>query len=294
MDAKHLTLLRELRDRGSVAAVATATYRTPSAISQQLRTAERDLGVRLVEPQGRGIRLTDEAELLAEAALDVESAIATAQSTLDEFRGEVSGEVSVAGLPSALEYVAPGVLVALRELPITVRFDDLDVTEERFEQLADDYDIVVAHSMHSSLSRRRGLVVRTVVREPLDIAVAVSHRWGRRRTIRANDVMGERWIAPPPGYPFRTLLEGMERMTGQQANVVQEVRDNRTVEALVAAGVGIALLARFTTSQNPELNLLHLRDVNSARHVFVMARRDRAARVAVRRVMDELIAAAPA
>ena len=44
MDVRHLELLRELADRGSLAAVAQATHRTPSALSQQLRTAERELG----------------------------------------------------------------------------------------------------------------------------------------------------------------------------------------------------------------------------------------------------------
>ena len=66
MDQRHLTLRRELAARGSVTAVAAATHRTGSAVSQQLRTAERDLGLPLVEPAGRGIRLTDAGRLLAE------------------------------------------------------------------------------------------------------------------------------------------------------------------------------------------------------------------------------------
>lgn len=70
MDARHLALLRDLRDRGSVQAVATASQRTPSAVSQQLRTAQRDLKIKLVEPEGRGLRLTPAGELLAECAGD--------------------------------------------------------------------------------------------------------------------------------------------------------------------------------------------------------------------------------
>ncbi|MGO4132903.1 LysR family transcriptional regulator, partial [Janibacter sp. YAF2_2] len=44
MDIRHLELLRDLRERGSLAAVAAATHRTPSALSQQLRTAQRAAG----------------------------------------------------------------------------------------------------------------------------------------------------------------------------------------------------------------------------------------------------------
>ena len=52
MDVRHLDLLRELRDRGTLAAVAAATHRTPSAVSQQLRTAERESGpsIRAIKP----------------------------------------------------------------------------------------------------------------------------------------------------------------------------------------------------------------------------------------------------
>lgn len=290
MELRHLSLLRELRDRGSVAAVAATTWRTPSAISQQLRTAERDLGVRLVEADGRGLRLTDEGRLLADAALDVETALARAQTRLDEFRGAVVGEVRIAALPSAIEYLAPRLLTALSDLPIDVRLDDVDVAEQDFVGLADDYDLVIGHTMRAHPARQRGLVIREVVREPLDIAIPVDHRWGRRPSLRPDEAIGEPWVATPPGYPFRTLLDRVERVTGQPATIVQEVRDNRVAEALVAAGVGIALLPRFTTRPNPAIRLLRLRDIDSARRVLVMARRDRAERAAVRHVIQELVA----
>lgn len=290
MDVRHLSLLRELRDRGSVAAVARATYRTPSAVSQQLRTAERALGVALVQPAGRGLSLTDEGRLLADAALDVESALVRAQASLDDFHGEVAGEVAIAALPSAVEYLGPRLLTELRGLPIQIRLVDVDVAEVDFAALADDYDLVIGHTMRATPPSRRGLLIREAVREPLDVVVAVDHRWAERRTVRPAEVIHEPWIATPPGYPFRTLVERIERLTGRRAEVVQEVRDNRLVEALVAEGHGIALLPRFTTRPNAELRLLRLRDLDSARRVLVMARRDRAERAVVRRVMDELVA----
>src|SRR3954451_5357765 len=61
LDLKRLRFLRELDERGTIAAVADALQFTPSAVSQQLATLERETGVKLLERAGRGVRLTDPA-----------------------------------------------------------------------------------------------------------------------------------------------------------------------------------------------------------------------------------------
>src|SRR5258706_242485 len=64
LDLRRLRLLRELNERGTIAAVAEALQFTPSAISQQLAMLEREAGVPLIERAGRGVRLTDPALVL--------------------------------------------------------------------------------------------------------------------------------------------------------------------------------------------------------------------------------------
>ena len=57
LDLRRLRLLHELHARGTIAAVAEAVQYTPSAVSQQLAVLEREAGVPLLEPAGRGVRL---------------------------------------------------------------------------------------------------------------------------------------------------------------------------------------------------------------------------------------------
>lgn len=290
MDVRHLTLLRELRERGSVAAVAGATFRTPSAVSQQLRTAQRDAGIALVEPDGRGVRLTEAGQLLAHGALEVETALARVQARLEEFSGEPSGIVRVASLPSAAEYLVPPVLVALLHTRIELKCTDVDVAEPDFSRLANDYDLVIGHSLTGEIPSGAEGLHRTVLgREPLDIALSPDHVLAGKESLTPDDVIGEPWISVPPGYPFEAVVADIEARTGQRARVVQHIRDNRVVEALVAAGLGIALLPRFTTRERPELVLRPLTGVQAARWVVGLSRPDRAERAAVRRVVAELL-----
>ncbi|GAB3588904.1 LysR family transcriptional regulator [Calidifontibacter terrae] len=286
IDPRHLSLIRELQHRGSVAAVATATHRTPSAVSQQLRTAERDLGVRLVEPDGRGIRLTDAGRRVAELALDVEVALERVATELVDFTQRTAGTVRLAALPSAAEYLVPAVLTALRDTDIQLHLDDVDVSEERFAELSNDYDLVLGHSMRDAPERSASLLTRSLVPEPLDLAVPDTAAWAGRRTVRAAEAVQHPWIVPPPGFPFRALLSLIEQRAGREAHIVGEVRDNRVVEAMIRAGHGVALLPRFTTRAQSGVRTLALTDVPAVRHVVLTARRDRAERAAVRHVTD--------
>lgn len=77
MDFKRLRILRELADRGTVGATAEAMNVTPSAVSQQLKTLQEELGVVLVEKSGRGVRLTEAGLAMAGAAAEVSTAMTT-------------------------------------------------------------------------------------------------------------------------------------------------------------------------------------------------------------------------
>lgn len=300
VDPRHLTLLRELRERGLVSEVAAALHVTPSAVSQQLRSAEKDFGTALVEPVGRRLRLTAAGEVLADHATPVHEALERARAQVDRLRGELSGAVDLAALPSAAEYLVPRALVRLAETApeLTVRIHDRDVAEQDFGALCADHDLVLGHRAEVPTdpgvpaSRRGGIRTRVLLREPLDVAVPAAGRWGRRRTVRPAEIADAAWIVPPVGFPFRTVLDAVEVAAARPVRVVQEVLDNRLVEALVVAGQGVALLPRLTTGPRAGLHLVEVSGVPTARQVLLLARDDRAERAAVAHVADTLAQAA--
>ncbi|WNM25760.1 LysR family transcriptional regulator [Demequina capsici] len=291
MEIRHLELLRELRDRGTLSAVAEATYRTPSALSQQLRTAERELGVRLVEPASRGLRLTWAGQLLADGADDVLASVARLQATLEQRVGEPQGVVRIGSLPSAGAALLPGVMAALDGTLIHVELEDFDLAESDFASRTADADLVIAHSLSADVPRgAERLISRVVAREPIDVAVPAGHRLGGHVTVSPADVGEEPWIAVPRGYPFATVHEAIESATGVALRRLAEVRDNRLVEALVARGLGVALLPRFSTPESVDYRLIPLSGVHAVRSIVVIARPDRVERQAVRAVLDLLTA----
>ncbi len=289
MDVRHLDLLRELALRGSVTEVARATHRTPSAVSQQLKAAQREFGMALAEPAGRGLRLTEAGRVLAEGGATVATAVEQVRAQWDSFRGGPSGIVTVAALPSAATFLLAEAMRELDGSAIELRCSDIDIAEAEYAALAADNDIVIAHSFTGV--RPAGAATLTAVplaREPLDIAMAADHPLAAQATVRTEDLVDCEWIGVPKGFPFDSVLESVERATGATLRVSQRLRDNRLVESLVVGSRRIAVLPRFTTPTGTGLVLREIADIPTRRHITAILRRDRAERLAVKRILDIL------
>lgn len=296
VDVAQLGLLRELADRGSITAVAIPTGRTPSAVSQQLKSLQRQVGLPLVERVGRGVQLTDAGLALADGAVHLATALAEAEAAWQRYQGDMAGGVRLALFFSAAELLLPGLLDRLRPHPaITLESFDEDVSQDDFAALTRDYDIVVAHrSDDVQPASRGGLTVVTLMREPLDVALPLDHPLARQPWVRPADVIGEDWIGPPAGYPIDRALTAIGARAGAPVRVLRRTTHLPLTERLVARGHGIALLPRHTSAERAagRFALVPLRDLRAGRFVEALLRPDRAARRAVSVVLDELRAEA--
>ncbi|WP_091933740.1 LysR family transcriptional regulator [Blastococcus sp. DSM 46786] len=298
MEPAQLLLLRELAEHGSVTAVARATARTPSAVSQQLKVLQRRAGVPLVERVGRGVRLTDAGRALAGIATGVATALAAAEADWADYRGGAGGTVRLAVFHSAGELLVPGLLDRLAAAPqITLETHDEDVSQDDFAALTADYDVVVAHRSDDVVPPARPQVeVRLLLREPLDVALPLDHPLARRDRVSPLDVIGEQWIAPPAEFPIDRVLTAIAARAGAPVRVVRRTTHLPLMEKLVSHGHGVALLPRHTTRERSagRLALVPLADLRAGRIVEALVRPDKAARRAVRTVVDALVAEAAA
>jgi DNA-binding transcriptional LysR family regulator len=288
VDATRLNLLREFAERGSLTAVARETRQTVSGVSQQLKRLELEAGLPLTEKVGRGLVLTDAGHALAATARELAIATAHAEAEWDAFRNAPTGAVTLATFPTGGQMFLPGLLERVDAVGgLTLECSDRDPPAEGFAPLTADFDIVLAHGMQLPQSSAENIVVPVMV-EPLDIALSSSHRLASRDYLVPEDLEGERWIGNPWGYPFESWLNNISPMPETQINVVQRFADTHIIEALVAAGTGIAGLPRYTAASSypGRIVLKQLRGAENHRNIFILMRRDRAERLAVRKVVD--------
>ncbi|MFG2465875.1 LysR family transcriptional regulator [Streptomyces canus] len=293
MDERQLRILRELGELGSVTAVAEAMLVTPSAISQQLRLLQRSVRVPLTERDGRRLVLTDAGQALAGAAIEVETALARARHTVEEFVDRPEGEVSVAAFHSAGAAFFPLLLRALVQPGAPVpRLADEDVPQEDFPRLTREYDIVLAHRLDHAPPWPRTVSVTTLLHEPLDVAMPADHPLAAKRRVTPHDVAGEPWITVHDGFPVMATVEAIAAAAGRRVHLAHRINEFAVAAEVVAAGGGLALMPRWTTRRHPALALRPLSGVRARRHIDALYRPERTARRAVHTVLTELRRAA--
>jgi len=294
MDVQRLRVLRELADRGSVTAVAAALSFTPSAISQQLKALAEEVGTPITEPAGRGLRLTEAGRVLVAEAEHVLAALARADAAVEALRVTPHGVVRMALFPSGARMMLAGLLRRIAGSGVDLQVRDVDMTPADVTVLAADYDLVVTHrDEHGTpLTSPRHRVV-PLVREPLDVVLPPGHPLARRRRIPLADLADEPWISVNVGWPVDDVLRSLTTLTGARPRVVQRINDFSVTEELVAAGVGVALLPRWSTDDRGGRRFTRrpLAGVRAARMVEVVMRESVAERPAVRLVVAALQAA---
>lgn len=153
---RRLRLLREVGTRGSLAAAATALGQDPSSVSHQLKILESEVGAPLLEKAGRGVRLTDAAQILVSHTEAVLRELEAAEAEIAAVRHRVSGTVRIAAFQTALHTLVPGALARLaRDFPdLRVETAHIRAEDGVPSLLARDFDLVLQEDYPSRPARR--------------------------------------------------------------------------------------------------------------------------------------------
>ncbi|PPF60390.1 LysR family transcriptional regulator [Clavibacter michiganensis] len=294
MDPARLRLLRELGDRGSVAAVAVAMHVSASAVSQQLAALQAGVAVPLTVKRGRRLVLTEAGEALAAASARVDEALAAARDAVGSFLEHDARAVRVSAFHSAgLALFGPllAELAGAEGSGTSVALADADVAQGDFAGLTADHDLVVAHRLpHDPPWPTARLVVVPLLVEPLDVALHAGHPLASAAGITPEQLRDERWISTHAGFPLAGVLDHLGALIGQAPRIVHRVNEFSVAARIVRTGDAIAVMPR-TTGAPLAVDGVVLRPVVGAtlvRHVDVLARPDALAQAPVRVVLAAL------
>lgn len=295
MELGQLRALREVGDRGSIAAAAAFLRVTPSSVSQQISALQRQAAVPLTFKDGRRTVLTDAGRALAAAAVDVQVALERAQQSVARFQREPTGLVSVAAFHSAGLALFGGLLgqLATPESP-RVELSDFDVAQHEFATLTADHDLVIAHRMAGSTPWPSSVHVEPLLFEPLDIALARNHRLAAQSSISPADLAGEDWVAVHEGFPLEGAIGQIAAAAGADVRISHRINEFYVTARVVAASSCVALIPRyFGDAQHDDRVVLRpLSGPPLGRHIDCLSRPEASERLNVTTVLRYLRLAA--
>jgi DNA-binding transcriptional LysR family regulator len=294
LDLHRLRLLREVHERGTVHAAATALGYSPSAVSQQLSVLERETGAALLERVGRNVRLTAAGRVLVGHAASLLEGVEAAESELASVAaGQLAGVVRVAAFQSAfLRIVAP----AIQELATTHPAIRVEATEAEVEQSVPalrlrQLDVVIGDEyedqprpVHADLRRR------TILREHINVVLPEDHPEARRRRVSLARLADSRWAACQPGTGHHQMhLRACRQLGGYEPDLRYFSDDFLILLELVRTCGAVALLPDLVLANDAHgVAVRRPADGSVGREVFLLTRRSSTPTVsAVARILQD-------
>ncbi|MCH1866226.1 LysR family transcriptional regulator [Nocardioides sp. CFH 31398] len=273
LDAR-LHALRLVAQHGSVTAAAEASGYSPSAVSAQLRSLAKEVGAPVVEPQGRGVRLTEAALVLLDHAHEVAASWEAARARVQAGPG---GHLTLCGFSTAAATLLPRAAraVADQHPGTVVRIVEADPVECFDLLLAERADLAVVVATEATPSRSdRRFEQHPLGEDPLDLLVPRDHPLAGRASVSLADAAGEPWIMDRPGRPYHRLVAGACLAAGFTPDLAHEAVEWDTGAALVHAGLGVALVPQLANlpSVYDIVRVPLTGDPRPARHLLGVAR----------------------
>jgi DNA-binding transcriptional LysR family regulator len=291
LDLNRLKALHAVSVYGSVGAAADALMVTPSAVSQQLAKLERETGATLLERNGRGVRLTDAAGLLADHAERILALVETAEADFEALRGEVVGRLSIGAFPTAARGLMPAALARLRERHPDLRLQLYEREPERQvrEVARGELDLAVIQDwMNRPMAIPEGLSRAALFDDIADVVLPASHPLADRPEVALAELSAEQWISSTPGTVCRDWLVYMLRSAELEPDITCMADEYSTQMALVAAGQGCAIIPRLGRDFVPEGVKVVAILPRPSRRIYALWRSDAARRPAIRAAVDAL------
>jgi DNA-binding transcriptional LysR family regulator len=299
LDLRRLRLLRELNERGTIAAVADALQFTPSAVSQQLAILEREAGVRLLERAGRRVRLTDPALVLVDHAEALLERAALAEADLAAAAGTVTGRGRIAGFQSvALRLALPAMEALARESP-GLRCELVEAEpEQALPALAlGDLDLVLGDEwQHQPLRLAPSLERHELLRDPVQLVLPARHRAARRHrdAVPLAELAGEAWTTGHADMGWEELTQRTCREHGGFDPDIRHRTNDATVSlALVARGMAVTMLPALPLpARYPGIALRAIAEASVGRAILAVTRAADGARPSTRALLAAIRKAA--
>ena len=236
---RDLDWLLALAEHEHVTDTAAVLRTSQPTLSRALARVEAELGTRVFERAPDGVHLTPTGEIVVAAARDLTGRYAQLLSDLSTVLDPDTGVVRLAFLDSIATSLVPRVLRSFHERAPRVR---VLLSQEPAHDMVEDLGSGAVDLAITSARPPGEYGWHPLQEERLVLVVPPGHRLRGRKRVRLSELADEELVTTPLGFGHRALVDALLRDSGVSPAVSFESQDLATIEGLVAAGLGVAIV----------------------------------------------------
>jgi DNA-binding transcriptional LysR family regulator len=239
--------------RGSVTAAAEELFVTQPSVSAAVAALERELGTKLLERDGRGLRPTSAGEAFAPYAAHVLGLLEEGGRAAREAAGGGRGMLRISAVTSAGDHVIPPLIRAFRDAHPELDIDlHIGNRREVFAGLLDHRaDVAITGRVPDD----ERLVGEAFAVNEIVLVTAPDDPLAKRRWVAVEELAGRPWLLREPGSGSRAMAEEWLRQRGLVPPVLT-LGSNTAVREAARAGLGIGLVSRTSAVLELRMGLL--------------------------------------
>ncbi len=246
MKVDELRWFAEVAQREQVTRAAEELHISQPALSRALARLQRELGTELVDRRGRNLRLNRYGEVYLAHARRALAELDAGSRAIGELAGAEGGVVPLGFAPTLSTWLVPALVSRFRERHPGVRFQ---LHQDAVRHLVDSLHEGGVDLLIAPRPGEAGLAWRPLGSERLQLALPPGHRLAARRRVRLDEAATEPFVMLKHAFDFRDLVEDLCRSAGFEPESAFEAEDVASARALVAAGLGVAVVPPLHSSR---------------------------------------------
>ena len=286
IDVQRLRVLTEVARHGSFSKAAAALLFTPSAVSQQIAALERTVGTEVVLRSARGVTLTEAGRLLVDAGETISAELRHTEAALARLATGVDA-LTIATFSTGGRHLLPNALARLAaehpgvEITVVEREPEHSVPLVR----SGSAELALVYEFDRPLPVDR-LTLLPVMDDPMSVVLRHDHPLASRKSLSLKEISDQRWVFGCS--KTSDFLHRYAEDAGFSLRVSASTTDYFFAQALVEAGVGIALIPLVALRKTPSLVAIPVERPRPTRRIGVVVADRTRARPAVATLVDAL------
>lgn len=276
-------------DLGSFRSAAKVLHLSESALSRRIDKLEDALGVELLTRTTRKIELTTIGRTFVHRARNVILELESALIGIKDVAEQLSGEVTLACVPSAVGYFLPSVLDEYRKLYPKIRVRVLDESSSNvlLAVTRGDADFGVTYIG----TQEADIHFQPLIEEAFVLACPTSHPLSKHKKVTWKDIGQHGYIALAQGSGNRFLIDQALAQSEERPRWFYEVNHVPALVSLVLSGLGVGVVPRMALPPDGHEGLVAIPITNPvvSRKLGLISRRGRQLPVAAQVLYDMLI-----